>query len=120
MPNQRKRSTERSLCPQSILDEARRRIESGESKRSVALSYGMKESTLRYRLKRTEAATKLGRYDVTFSPETEEEFCKYLENLDNMFQGMTAKDLRTLAYEFAVRNNITHRFNTELKMAGKH
>ncbi|CAH1983103.1 unnamed protein product [Acanthoscelides obtectus] len=120
MPNQRKRSSERSLCPQYVLEEARRRIENGESKRKVASSYGMKESTLRYRLKRKEAATKLGRYDATLSPEIEQEFCNYLEDLDNMFQGMTPKNLRIAAYEFVVKNNIPHRFNAEKKMAGKH
>ncbi|CAH1968348.1 unnamed protein product [Acanthoscelides obtectus] len=120
MPNQRKRSSERSLCPQYVLEEARRRIENGESKRKVASSYGMKESTLRYRLKRKEAATKLGRYDATLSPEIEQEFCNYLEDLDNMFQGMTPKNLRIAAYEFVVKNNIPHHFNAEKKMAGKH
>ncbi|CAH2000311.1 unnamed protein product [Acanthoscelides obtectus] len=120
MPNQRKKSSERSLCPQYVLEEARRRIENGESKRKVASSYGMKESTLRYRLKRKGAATKLGRYDATLSPEIEQEFCNYLEDLDNMFQGMTPKNLRIAAYEFVVKNNIPHRFNAEKKMAGKH
>jgi hypothetical protein len=39
------------IFTQEILDEARRRIENGESQRKMAASLGMKESTLRYRLK---------------------------------------------------------------------
>ncbi|KAL4717994.1 hypothetical protein ACJJTC_013034 [Scirpophaga incertulas] len=99
MPKQRTRTTERSLCPQNILDEA------------------MKTNRKR---RKTEAATKLGRFDTTFSSIIEEEFCEYLLKLDNMFQGMTAKDLRTVAYEFADKNKIPHRFNNEKKMADKH
>lgn len=47
-----KRKTERKLIfTEENLREARRRIESGESQRQVALSMGTKESTLRKRLK---------------------------------------------------------------------
>ncbi|XP_049869645.1 uncharacterized protein LOC126369338 [Pectinophora gossypiella] len=117
--SRRERKTDRQNCPLSLLEEARKRVNEGESKRSVAKSLGMAESTLRKRLLRTSIATKLGRYDLTFSKEVEQEFCNYLMHLDDMYFGMTAKNLRILAFEFAERNNISHRFNRDAKAAGK-
>ena len=32
--------------------------------------------------------------------------------------GLTTKDLRRLAFDFATQMNIQHRFNTEIRMAG--
>ena len=39
--------------------------------------------------------------------------------LDSMFYGITAKNFRVLAYEFAEKNDIDHQFNIESKIAGK-
>ncbi|XP_061714882.1 uncharacterized protein LOC133523371 [Cydia pomonella] len=115
----KKRKTERKNCPADVLEEARKLIEKGQSKRSVAEAFGMPESSLRKRLKRGEPATKLGRYETTFTEQIEEDFCNYLKLLDDMYFGLTAKRLRELAFEFAVANNIPHRFNTDTKLAGK-
>ena len=79
----------------------------------------MAESTLRKRLKRSAPATKLGRFKTTFSPEIEEDFSQHLKILDDMYIGITAKSLRGLAFEFALANNIQHRFNMETNLAGK-
>jgi transcription initiation factor TFIIIB Brf1 subunit/transcription initiation factor TFIIB len=46
-----RKSDRKLIFTQEILDEARRRTENGESQRKVAASLGMKESTLRNRLK---------------------------------------------------------------------
>lgn len=51
------------------MEEARKKVENGESKRSVAKSLGMGENTIRKRLKRTTVAIKLARYDTIFTPE---------------------------------------------------
>lgn len=77
MSPRRKRTTQRRNPSQELMDEARRRIESGESKRSVASSFGMAESTLRKNLKRLNVSSKLGRFDTTFTPEIEDdEVCR--------------------------------------------
>lgn len=119
MSSRRKRTTNRTVCPPEVIEEARKRVAEGESKRSVAKSLGMAESSLRVRLNRSHSVTSLGRYDTTFTKEVENEFCEYLKKLDDMFFGMTAKDLRVLAYEYAEKNKIPHRFNPETKIAGK-
>jgi predicted RNA binding protein with dsRBD fold (UPF0201 family) len=46
-----RKSCRKLIFTQTILDEARRRIENSESQRKVAASLGRKESTLKNRLK---------------------------------------------------------------------
>ncbi|XP_072940122.1 uncharacterized protein [Epargyreus clarus] len=117
--SRRKRTTQRQNVSSEVLDEARKLIEKGQSKRSVAEHFGMAESTLRKRLKYSDPPTKLGRYETTFSCEVEKEFKKHLNILDNMYFGLTAKGLRGLAFEYAKVYNIPNRFNAESKLAGK-
>lgn len=117
--SRRTRITQRQNCSLEILDEARKLIEKGQSKRSVAQSLGMAESTLRKRLKYATPATKLGRFETTFSREVEQEFRQHLNILNNMYYALTAKGLRRLAFEYARVYNIPNRFNVESKLAGK-
>ena len=49
----------------------------------------------------------------------EVEIAKYILALQNMFFGVTRKELMRLAYEVAEKNNILHVFNHELKSASK-
>ncbi|XP_053614281.1 uncharacterized protein LOC128677443 [Plodia interpunctella] len=117
--SRRERKSTRQVCSDEIMNEARKRIDNGESKRAVAASLGMSESTLRFRLQKPHCATKLGRFDTTFSTEVEANFCQQLHTLDDMLYGLTAKRLRIAAYEYAEKHNIAHRFNRETKIAGK-
>jgi len=43
----------------------------------------------------------------------------YIEEMEARFFGLTCQDVRRLAYEFANKNGLVHRFNPEKKMAGK-
>ena len=47
------------------------------------------------------------------------ELIEHVKMLDSMFYGITAKNFRVLAYEFAEKNDIDHQFNRESKIAGK-
>ena len=49
----------------------------------------------------------------------EAKIAKYILALENMFFGITRKELMRLAYEVAEKNNIPHVFNHELKSASK-
>ncbi|KAH9628457.1 hypothetical protein HF086_005910 [Spodoptera exigua] len=95
-------------------------FEEGKSKRREAELLEVPEATLRKRLKRDDVATSLGRYRATFTPEVEENLIEHIKKLDEMFYGMTLKKMRSTVYEYAERNNYTHHFNRETKMAGKH
>ncbi|KAF5284321.1 hypothetical protein FQA39_LY04614 [Lamprigera yunnana] len=70
------RKSERKLIfTQKILDQARRRIQNGESQRKVTASLGTKESTLRSRLKLTTLNDVLDESDTS----TSEDECKERE-----------------------------------------
>ena len=43
----------------------------------------------------------------------------YIQHLDNIFFGVTRKQFMALAFEFAEKNNLEHRFNREKKLAGQ-
>ncbi|XP_045768126.1 uncharacterized protein LOC123869306 isoform X1 [Maniola jurtina] len=116
--SRRQRKSERSLCTPEQWLNAKTRVEAGESKRSVAKSLGMHEATLRKRLRRSSPASSLGRYSQTFSYEMEIELCNYIKKVDSMFYGLTSQKIREIAYNFAERNGLEHRFNKEKKMAG--
>ncbi|CAH2095632.1 unnamed protein product [Euphydryas editha] len=117
--SRRERKTDRQTWV-SVIEEAHKLLDQGKSKRSISKSLGMPESTLRRLLQKGVCPTKLGIYDNTFSTEIEKVVCDYLKTLDAMFFGMTTKDLRTLACEFAEKKKrISHRFNRETKTEDK-
>lgn len=116
-----KRKTNRTLkFTQELLDEARRRIGEGKSKRSVADALGVNESSLRKRLKSGTVPVCLGRFKPVFTADQERELADHMKDLDNRFYGLRMKDVKLLAYQYAELNHINHRFNQEKKMAGTH
>ena len=91
MVRNRVRTSQRTTCSESTINEARERIAKGESKRQVAESLGMPESTLRLRLQRGYTSNSLGRFKPTFSLQMETEFSSYIKTVDNMFYGITVR-----------------------------
>lgn len=65
------------------------------------------------------AAEKLGRYETVFTLDQEKDLVEHVLHLEERLFGITLTDLRILAYDLAVKNNITHSFNNDKKMAGK-
>ncbi|XP_063230496.1 uncharacterized protein LOC134535356 [Bacillus rossius redtenbacheri] len=114
-----KRKSERVLTTQDILDEAKRKIEAGDSKRKVARDLGIKESTLRKRLKAGTVPVSLGRFKNALSDEMEKELAQHCKDLDNRFYGLTRKHIMKVAFDFAEKNGVSERFNQEKKLAGK-
>lgn len=114
-----RKSTRKLIFTEELMTEIRRRLEGGESKRSIAESIGVNEATLRKRLRIGTIPTSLGRFKPIFSPEMELQLSQYCKELDNTFYGLTIKALRELVFQFAERNSINHRFNRETNMAGK-
>ncbi|CAH2098160.1 unnamed protein product [Euphydryas editha] len=60
----------------------------------------------------------MGRNPV-FTKEQEMEMADQVKFLSNIFYGYTAIQIRKMAYEYAVHNQIKHNFNNTLRMAGK-
>ena len=88
-----------------------------------AKAYGVPKATLKRHLNGSNKHAngeikKLGRQQV-LPLHVEEELVKHPVAMDNMFFGVTRKELMKLAYEVAEKDDIPHGFNRESKMAGK-
>lgn len=59
------------------------------------------------------------KFQCVFSEEQEGELENYLLSMESRLFGLTTKDLRSLAFQLAERNNLSHKFNSDNKMAGK-
>jgi hypothetical protein len=118
MPRTYIRKTEKSKWTEEDLKTVIAAIQSGRKIREVGRSYNIPEATLRDKLKTNiNTKVKLGRKPV-FSNEQEAVIKSHVIKLANMFFGITPIELRRLAYQFAEANNIKHRFDKELNMAG--
>lgn len=90
---------------------------------AVAKAFKVPRTTL-FRLCNTEgppaivSKTKLGKKPV-LSPELEEELVQYLLLMDKKFFGLTRRDVRSMAFQLAKRNNIPHPFSLLRESAGK-
>lgn len=94
-----KRKTDRSLkVTTEVMDNANRRLHTGETKRSIAGDLGVPESTLRKRLKLGTVPTSLGRFKATFSNEEEKTLADYCRDLVARFYGLTIRMLNELAF----------------------
>lgn len=61
----------------------------------------------------------LGPKQPVFTEKEEDELCGYILDMETRLYGLTAKDLRALAYNLAVKNNKVHPFNVQKQEAGK-
>lgn len=60
----------------------------------------------------------MGRFKPTFDSVTEKQFVDHLLDFEQRFFGLTTTDVRKLAFEFANRAGVSHRFYEETQMAG--
>lgn len=93
--------------------------------REAADKYGVPRSTLQDRLKaisrgqEVNLQAKLGRFDNTFTEEQSQQLYNHIKDLDNRLMPLTRVEFLKLAFQFAEKLKISHRFNKEKKMAGK-
>lgn len=80
--------------------------------------YGIPKPTLRRHFKGLNKNVKFGR-PKDMSENMEQELVAHVLKLEASFFGLTATDLRRLAYQLAEKYNLPHRFNREKKIAGK-
>ncbi|KAG5879005.1 hypothetical protein JTB14_000848 [Gonioctena quinquepunctata] len=119
-----KRQTDRQNWSVESMNRAIQAVNSGEMGWLKASQiYGVPQATLRRRAQNKNKQIKgtdkgSGRYVTTFSLEQERELVEYLLHLESMVFGSTCDDVRKLAYQLAVKNNICHRFNVENGRAG--
>ncbi|XP_003240827.1 uncharacterized protein LOC100571979 [Acyrthosiphon pisum] len=110
----------------AILDVTRKVL----SVNAAALKYKIPEPTLRRYLKkrihplegeefRIEFPQNLGRFKKTFSAAQVEELKQYVTDIDKRAFGLSRKQFANVCFDYAEKNGVTHRFNTEKKSAGE-
>ncbi|XP_011859227.1 PREDICTED: uncharacterized protein LOC105556736 [Vollenhovia emeryi] len=119
MPRTYTRMTDKNNWTEESLKLAIRAVKvDGMKIRSAGKEFGIPESTLRKRLKENSVShVPLGQ-KPTFSAD-EKELADHVLKLAKLFYGLTPRELRRIAFEFAEAKQIKHRFNKSTKLAGK-
>lgn len=94
-------------------------ITRGMSVNKASTVFRIPRTTLRRQIKQQNPTAKLGSRKPVFNPTQEEELLKHLLDLENRFHGISATDVRKLAFELAEQNNIPHPFSKAKRAAGK-
>ncbi len=123
MPMHYNRKTEKASYSQEQFQRAVSACMNGEMGiRRAAKEYGIPKSTLAKKVKLAKNgeafSVHLGR-KPTLPLESETELAQVILDMEARGFGLFGKDVRALAYEFAVANNLRHDFNDETKMAGR-
>ncbi|ELT87936.1 hypothetical protein CAPTEDRAFT_212200 [Capitella teleta] len=104
-----KRKTSKGSVPGDVMEAAAKRVCAGQSVRDVADESGIPKTTLhRYvaKMNTEESPRFTPNYFVNrvFSEEEEKSLSEYLLRASKHHHGLTSKETRVLAYEYAVRN----------------
>ncbi|KAK2180315.1 hypothetical protein NP493_450g01010 [Ridgeia piscesae] len=92
--------------------------------RQIGEQFNVPWSTLRDRLKNNNniitGAKKgfAGGFRKVFTDEQEQKLCTYILRTEDVLLGLSRGDVRHVAYQMAVRNNLPHNFNNNTEMAG--
>ena len=118
MPRKYIRKTDKAAWTAEDLKNAKTAISRGLSIRKAADQFKIPFSTLQERMKSgIDSDPSLGRKCV-FPPVHEAALADHVKTLSKIFYGITALKLRKIAFEYAERNLLSHRFDKETKMAG--
>ncbi|XP_062714382.1 uncharacterized protein LOC115257818 [Aedes albopictus] len=118
------RKTTRRAWTVTQLTGAIRDVRSGQSTNSVCQKYAIPKRTLRRYLEK-QGGTKgnvvlphLGNFVPIFDEEQEDRLVGIIIRMSDCGYGLTSKVVRSLAFQFAETNNITHPFDMEKQHAG--
>ena len=121
MPRTYKRKTERACYSQDDLQRALEAVHNGMLVRHASLQHGVSEKNIRRHRDGRVAnpgILRLGRYRPDLDVVHENELVQHIKKIEKALFGLTPTDVRRLAYDYATKLGIDHRFNTEAKMAG--
>jgi len=127
MPRKYNRKSDRGQYTLQDINLAVHRISGGEKIRKVAQETGIDKSSLcryvkKYRESGNQEIQKVGYWGIrqVFDDNMEKKLCEYLKNSARMYFGLTPTEVRRLAYELSVKNNLNVPFNwLENSMAGE-
>lgn len=116
-----KRLTDRQRWTKVNLTSAMRAVNhDGVSVKRAAKEHGIPRQTLvRYlKLAPQQKVRLAGSYSTVFSEEEEAELVQHILKLEVSFYGVTAREVRSLAFQLAEKNGKTHPFSKEKQLAG--
>ena len=117
-----KRKTNRASWTSESVNKASQDVKSGKlSLRQAATAYEIPLTTLHRHFNGNvkKAPGVIGRFQLTFSDGFELELKEHLLNMSGRFYGLSAKDVRRLAFDLAEQLGLQHPFNKDSKMAGE-
>jgi len=116
-----KRKTDRASYGEEILTQALNAVRDGMSLKKASKEYGISRPVLRrHRDGKVSApgTAKLGRFAPVFLPEFENELLAKVLEMEKALFGLSAMDMRKLAYDLAEKLQVCHNFSAQTKMAG--
>lgn len=75
-------------------------------------------SKIRYQLP-DDAKPVMGHYRRVFTDSQEKDLVGYIKSMEKFFMGVSRRDIRELAFQYAVDNNLNHPFDVTTRMAGE-
>lgn len=119
MPRHYERKTNRAEWDSNNLKPALAAMKGGLSERKASIQYGIKRTTLKRYANDNQCSKKKLGGQTTISLAQENELVSYLKTMESVGFGLTTCQVRSLAYEFCVRNKISNNFDINTKLAGK-
>ncbi|GFR85802.1 transposase [Elysia marginata] len=106
-----KRKTNRGQTPADVIERAAATVAGGQSLRSAAKDFAIDRMTLKRYIDKASrnqgvAYTPVALRQVVFPPDMEKDLADHVKRLSDMFNGLSVNRCRSLAYEFAKRNNL--------------
>lgn len=108
-----------SWCPKNM-EEATIKVKSNKmTMRQAAEIYNVPYTSLQRRISSNQNVVKCRGWQPIMDEEAEKQLADRLIHLASRGFGITPKNVRKYAYDFAVLHNLKHTFNTDKKMAGQ-
>lgn len=116
-----KRTSTRVAYGQDALRDALESLKDGIPLKTAAKQHGIPPRTLkRHRDGKVlnPGIVSLGRFRPQFIPEYEAELVDLIQSMEKAMFGLSCLDVRRLAFDFAVKMDLQHRFSVQNKLAG--
>ena len=106
------------------MEHALQAVQEGSSVKAAAAAHEITRVTLLRRVRGTNkvatgAIQLLGSVQPVFSEDMENELAQHLLDMETRLFGLSTRDVRSLAFQLATKNNIRNNFNNEKQLAGK-
>lgn len=120
MPRKYTRKSARGAYGIEAVANAMEAIRNGTSVRAASREFGVPAKTLRrHRDQKVKCPGSLGCFQPEFTAEQEICLVEHIQNMEKALFGLIPGDVTRLAYDYAEKLGIDHRFNHSNRMAGK-